>query len=133
MKYPMILLQLTSINVWCIVSSPNFCILCIWLTYKFYIMINIFMYINIPNVTAGYERFSDIIAFIFREFYIPTYINTCLKSYSSIIKLFIDCVFRKWYRKETLVIFYGYVNSRFLHWFDLDLTRLQSNLKTRLT
>ena len=47
---------LTTIHDWIIVSSPKFHRLYVWLIYTFW-------YINLPNVTAGYGRFSDLISF----------------------------------------------------------------------
>ena len=43
---------LTTIHVWTILSSTNFHRLCVGL-------MHIFLYVNLPNVTVGYERFSD--------------------------------------------------------------------------
>ena len=44
--------MLTIIFVWSVLYSPNFHRLCIWL-------IQIFWFIDIPDVTVGYGRFSD--------------------------------------------------------------------------
>ena len=62
-----------SINVWSTVSSQNFHRLCVWLMYKFW-------YVNMPNVTAGYGRFSDSIAFlgIFIHYFDHSYLNCCV-------------------------------------------------------
>ena len=46
-----------------------------------------FWYVNMPNVTVGYRRFSDSIAF-FWEF---SYIIACLKRYNFIKLLQIMC------------------------------------------
>ena len=55
------------------VSSQNFHKLCVLLMYTFW-------NVNMANVTAGYGRFSDSIAF-FKYF---SYITTCLKRYNFI-------------------------------------------------
>ena len=41
-----------NIHFWSIISSSKFHRLCVWLIYTFW-------YVNMPNVFAGYERFSD--------------------------------------------------------------------------
>ena len=61
MKRPLILLRLLGIfiqywRVFSTVSSPKLHRLCVWLMYTFW-------NVNMPNVTAGYGRFSDSIAF----------------------------------------------------------------------
>ena len=52
---------LTIIHVWSSVSSPKFHRLFVWSLYTFW-------YVNIPSVTAGYIRFSDLIVFFFGNF-----------------------------------------------------------------
>ena len=47
---------MTTIHVWKVVSAPNFHRTCICLMY-------IFWYINMPNVTASYGTFLDLITF----------------------------------------------------------------------
>ena len=66
MECPLILLRVLGILI--IVSSPNIHRLCIWLMYTFW-------YINMPNVTAGYVRFSDLIA-SFGIFHILLHVRT---------------------------------------------------------
>ena len=49
--------------------------LCVWTIYTFW-------YVNMPNVTTGYGRFSDLIMF-YREFSNRT---TCLKRYNKLLQ-----------------------------------------------
>ena len=52
-----------------------------------------FCNVNIPNVTAGYERFSGSIAFFLGIFHI---ITTCLKTSSNFYKLYVKAKVWKW-------------------------------------
>ena len=112
-----------TIHVWIIVSSPNFHRLCIWIMY-------IFWYISMPNVTAEYGRFSNLIAF-FGNFHIllhvwniiipPTVTNYVLLSSfneyfvttqcSILLQKLYDIRWEKlnWYKmKITRLLFFGY-------------------------
>ena len=59
---------LTTIDVWIVISLPNFHRLCFWSMYKLW-------YVNMPNITAFYGRFSDFIVFLWEFSYIITYLK----------------------------------------------------------
>ena len=61
------------IDVWSIVSKPNFHRLCIWLMYTFWC-------VNMPSVTAGYRRFSYSIAFFPGNFHILQHVWNVITS-----------------------------------------------------
>ena len=79
---------LRSINVWIVVSPPNYPRLCVWLIYTFW-------NVNIPNVPAGYGRFSDLTAF-FLGIFIYYYMFEALKLH----RTFKNCVLRQKCRYE---------------------------------
>ena len=93
---------LATIYVWSIVPSPNFHRLCVWLIYTFW-------YVIMPNVTAGYGRFANVIAF-FENFYTLLIFN---KLYAWSLNIIILCqtYFYAMEGKNAMIYIYSYDSS----------------------